>query len=125
MHFFGILGIILKIKLVYFFYILPKLLLRIIHFKNLIRLYIIFYQSDASIKKLNNIYIAYDVGYELNGTMIGYNILTVPNNFVINDKYNYIGAFQYKDKIYAIYGYTVINGFTLTRYNSYANIVYI
>lgn len=50
MHFFGILGIILKIKLVYFFYILPKLLLRIIHFKNLIRLYIIFYQSDASIK---------------------------------------------------------------------------
>ena len=116
MHFFGILGIILKIKLVYFFYILPKLLLRIIHFKNLIRLYIIFYQSDASIKKLNNIYIAYDVGYELNGTMIGYNILTVPNNFVINDKYNYIGAFQYKDKIYAIYGYTVINGFTLTRY---------
>lgn len=54
MHFFGILGIILKIKRVYFFYILPKLLPRIIHFKNLIQLYIIFYQSDASlsIKKI-------------------------------------------------------------------------
>lgn len=72
MRFFGILGIILKMERVYFFYILPKLLLRIIHFKNLIQLYIIFYQFDASTKiKSQNINITSTNGYVFNtGTPI-------------------------------------------------------
>lgn len=50
MQFFGILGIIQKMEQVYMFYMLPKIHLQGIHFKNFIQLFIIFYQSDASIK---------------------------------------------------------------------------
>ena len=42
--------------------------------KIIMQILFIFNESDASIKKLNNIYIT-DKGYELNGTLIGFDIL--------------------------------------------------
>lgn len=50
MQFFGILGIIQEMEQAYMFYMPPKTHLQGIHFKNFIQLFIIFYQSDASIK---------------------------------------------------------------------------
>ena len=50
MQFFGILGTIQKMEQAYMFYMLLKIHLQGIHFKNFIQLFIIFYQSDASIK---------------------------------------------------------------------------
>ena len=43
--------------------------------KIIMQILFIFNESDASIKKLSNIYINKDTGYELNGTLIGFDIL--------------------------------------------------
>ena len=43
--------------------------------KIIMQILFIFNESDASIKKLNNIYIDADKGYELNGTMIGFDLI--------------------------------------------------
>lgn len=78
-----------------------------------------FLQSDASIKKLNNIYIP-DIGYKFNGgTMIGCNLLNDPGlgNFVL--------PCQVDGKIYATYGYNWSDGFSFKNYSSYANVIYI
>lgn len=42
--------------------------------KIIMQILFIFNEYDASIKKLNNIYIT-DKGYELNGTLIGFNLI--------------------------------------------------
>ena len=76
--------------------------------------------NDASIKKLNNIYIDKDTGYELNGTMIGCNLLDDPTWGS-----EYITAYQVENKIYATYGFNWTSGFDFTNYDSHANIIYI
>ena len=44
--------------------------------KIIMQILFIFNESDASIKKLSNIYIT-DKGYELNGTLIGFDLINV------------------------------------------------
>ena len=75
--------------------------------------------NDASIKKLNNIYIDANTGYELNGTMIGFNLL--------DKSYwtEHVFVYQVKNKLYAVYAYNFDDGFRFTNYNSHANIIYI
>ena len=70
-------------------------------------------------KKLNNIYIDADTGYELNGTMIGFNLL--------DKSYwtEHVFVYQVKNKLYAVYAYNFDDGFRFTNYNSHANIIYI
>lgn len=60
------------------------------------------------------------MGYELNGTMIGCNLLTNPEF-----SSDYVIAYQVKNRIYATYGYSWISGFDFKNYTSYANIIYI
>lgn len=74
--------------------------------------------SDASIKKLNNIYISAN-GYVLKGTMIGCDLLDSPGQS------EYFTAYQYDGKVYATYGFNWSSGFDFKNYSSYANIIYI
>ena len=88
--------------------------------KIIMQILFIFNEYDASIKKLNNIYIDKETGYELNGTMIGCNLLDDPTWGS-----EYITAYQVENKIYATYGYDWTSGFDFTNYDSHANIIYI
>ena len=82
-------------------------------------IYLIFLnKSDASIKKLSNIYITAN-GYALKGTMIGCDLLDSPGQS------NYFTAYQYNGKVYAAYGFNWSTGFDFNIYDSHANIVYI
>ena len=83
------------------------------------RLYFILIKSDASIKKLSNIYITIN-GYPLNGTLIGFDIL----DNVWSDA-NWID--QNKGKLYCRYikHYGDGSGTGAGTENHYANIVYI
>ena len=86
----------------------------------LLLIYFILKVNDASIKKLNNIYINRTTGYKLNGTMIGCDLLTDPGW-----NSDYVVAYQVKNKIYATYGYDWDSGFDFKQYDSYANVIYI
>ena len=82
-----------------------------------------FNESDASIKikKLDNVYID-KKGYELAGTMIGCNILTIPEAIAGENAYM---AYQHKGIVYTIYEPIKSNTTNYIRYSSNANIFYI
>ena len=62
--------------------------------KIIMQILFIFNESDASIKKLSNIYIT-DKGYELNGTLIGFDLINVSSSY---DDANWI--YQNEGKLY-------------------------
>lgn len=77
--------------------------------------------NDASVKKLNNVHID-KKGYALTGTMIGCNILTIPDAIVGENAYI---AYQLKGTVYAIYFPIRSNTYIYIKYSSNADIVYI
>ena len=80
--------------------------------------YSILNESDASIKKLNNIYIDTN-GYELNGTMIGFDIIDY-----VNDDANWV--YQNNRKLYCKYIHHW-SDHSVTAYTTayHANIIYV